>query len=53
MAALLETVRWISLKATYLTGTVYLFIYLATHFSGTKVDVTKFSQILPLYTEKN
>lgn len=27
------------------------FVYLATHFSGIKVDVTKFSQILPLYTE--
>lgn len=32
-------------------GTIYLYIYLVTHFSGTKVDMTKFSQILPFYTE--
>lgn len=33
-----------------LSGIVYLCIYLVTHFSGTKVEVTKFSQILPRYT---
>lgn len=52
VAAALKTVWWIStIATTILTGTVYLYIYLVTHFSGTKVDVTKFSQILPLYTE--
>lgn len=34
-----------------LSGIVYLCIYLVTHFSGTKVEVTKFSQILPRHTE--
>lgn len=48
----LEAIGWIYMIATtILAGIVYLYIYLVTRSSGTKVEVTKFSQILPGYNE--